>query len=202
MRTNLNDIQWCPWCWNFLILWVIKKALKELETEIPKENFVIVSGIWCSGKITQYLDYYAAETLHWRSIPFWVWIKLANKKLKVICIGGDGDMYGIWLSHLLHTVRKNIDITAIVLNNENYALTTWQASCTTPKWIKTSSTPHGNPFEWFNPIKLLEASGCKFTKQIEDKDFENLKNTIKKAILYNGFAHIDIIQACPSWKKW
>jgi len=202
MRTNCNDIQWCPGCGDYLILGAVKQVLKELEEEVGKENFVVVSGIGCSWKISQYLDYYASETLHGRSVPFWVGVKLANKKLKVICFGWDGDMYGIGLSHLLHTARRNIDITVIVHNNENYGLTTWQASPTTPKWIKTSSTPTWNPFEWFHPMKLLQASGCKFTKQVEDKDFVNLKNTIKEAILFEGFAHIDVIQACPSWKKW
>lgn len=200
MRTNCNDIQWCPWCWDFLILWAVKTALKELD--IPKEDIVVVSWIWCSWKISQYLDYYAAETLHWRSIPFGIGVKLANKKLKVICFGGDGDMYWIWLSHILHAARRNIDITVIVHNNENYWLTTWQASPTTPKWIKTSSTPYWNPFNWFNPLNLVKAAWSDFTKQIEDKDFLNLKNTIKDAVLYEGFAHIDVIQACPSWKKW
>ena len=202
MRTELNNIQWCPGCGDFLILWAVRNALKEIEQEIGKENIVVVSGIGCSGKISQYLDYYGAETLHGRSVAFGVGVKLANKKLKVICFGGDGDMYGIWLSHILHAARRDIDITVIVHNNENYWLTTWQASPTTPKWTKTSSTPTWNPFQWFDPLKLVEAAGAKFTKQIEDKDFMNLKNTIKEAILYEGFAHIDVIQACPSWKRW
>jgi len=200
MRTNLQDIQWCPGCGDYLILWAIKNALWELD--IPKEDIVVVSWIWCSGKITQYIDGYAAETLHGRSVPFWVWVKLANKKLKVICFGWDGDMYGIWLGHLLHTAKRNIDITVIVHNNENYWLTTWQASPTTPEWIKTSSTPDGNPYPPFHPVWLLQAAWAKFTKQIEDRDFLWLKQTIIGAINHPWFAHIDVIQACPSWKKW
>ena len=200
MRTNCNDIQWCPGCGDFLILWAVRQALNSLD--IPKEDIVVVSWIGCSGKISQYLDFYAAETLHWRSVPFGIWVKLANKKLKVICFGGDGDMYGIGLSHLLHAARRNIDITVIVHNNENYGLTTGQASPTTPKWIKTSSTPDWNPFQRFNPLELVKAAWSSFTKQVEDKNFLELQNTIKEAVLYDGFAHIDVIQACPSWKKW
>jgi len=200
MRTNLQDIQWCPWCWDYLILWAVKSALKELN--FPSEDIVVVSWIWCSWKITQYLPWYAAETLHWRSVPFGVWIKLANKKLKVICFGWDGDMYGIWLNHLLHTAKRNIDITVVVHNNENYWLTTWQASPTTPKWIKTSSTPFWNPYLPFDPVLLLKSAWAKFTKKVEDKDFLNLKNTLIEAVNYNGFAHIDIKQQCPSWKIW
>jgi len=200
MRTNLNDIQWCWGCWNFLILAAFKQAVKQLN--IPNENIVVVSWIWCAGKITQYLPFYAAETLHWRSIPFWIWVKLANEKLKVICFWWDWDMYGIWLGHLLHAARKNIDITVIVHNNENYWLTTGQASPTTPKWVKTSSTPDGNPFAPFDAIKLLKSVGWNFVKRQQDREFSQLIDTIKKAIEYSWFSFIEILQACPSWKKW
>jgi 2-oxoglutarate ferredoxin oxidoreductase subunit beta len=199
MRTNLTDIQWCPGCWNFLILSAVKSVFKEID--IPQEKIVTVSWIWCSWKITQYLPWYAAETLHWRSIPFWIWVKFANKELKVICFWWDGDMYWIWLSHLLHAARKNIDITVIVHNNENYWLTTGQASPTTPKDVKTSSTPYWNPFSPFNPNVLLEAAWAKFTKTVLDKDLQELKKTIKDAILFEGFAHVDVKQSCPSWEK-
>ena len=199
MRTNLTDIQWCPGCWNFLILAAVKQAINQLW--IPQENIVVVSGIGCSWKITQYLPYYAAETLHWRGIPFWIWVKLANKNLKVICFGWDGDMYGIGLSHLLHAARRNNDITVIVHDNENYGLTTGQASPTTPEWIKTSSTPAWNPFLPFNPIELVKSAWAKFTKQVEDKNMPELIQTIKDAINYEWFAHIEVKQACPSWKK-
>jgi len=200
MRTNLTDIQWCPGCWNFLILAAVKQAINQLWT--PKEDIVVVSGIGCSWKITQYLPYYAAETLHGRSIPFWIWVKLANPKLKVICFGWDGDMYGIWLNHLLHAARRNNDITVIVHDNENYGLTTGQASPTTPKWVKTSSTPNWNQFSPFNPVELVKSAWAKFTKQIEDKNIPELIQTIKDAINYEWFAHIDVKQACSSWKRW
>ncbi len=199
MRTNLTEIQWCPWCWNFLILSAVKNAITQLK--IPKENIVVVSWIGCSWKITQYLPYYASETLHWRSIPFWIWVKLANPELKVICFWWDGDMYWIWLNHLLHAARRNNDITVIVHDNENYWLTTWQASPTTPQWIKTSSTPNWNPFKPFNPIELIKSAWANFTKQVNDKDLSELIQTIKDAINYKGFAHIEVKQNCPSWKK-
>jgi len=139
MRQNLNKIQRCPWCWNFLILMAIKKALKELN--IPKEETVIISWIWCSWKFSQYIDWYAAETLHWRTIPFATGAKLANPNLFVIAIWWDWDWYWIWLSHFLHACRRDINILYIVVDNENYALTTWQSSPTTPLNVKTKSTP-------------------------------------------------------------
>jgi 2-oxoglutarate ferredoxin oxidoreductase subunit beta len=200
MRTNLTDIQRCPWCGNFLILSAFKQAISWLN--IPSENIVVVSGIGCSWKITQYLPYYAAETLHGRAIPFASWVKLANPNLTVVCFGWDGDMYGIGLSHLLHAARRNINLTVIVHNNENYWLTTGQASPTTPVWIKTSSTPNWNPYKPFDVEELVKSAGASFSKQVEDKNFTQLINVFKEAILYEWFAHVDVKQSCPSWKKW
>lgn len=200
MRTNLTNIQWCPWCGNFLIQWALKWALKELN--IPKKDVVIVTGIGCSGKHSQYIDSYWAETLHGRSIPFALGVKLSNPNLTVIAMWWDGDWYWIGIWHFVHACRKNIDITYIVANNENYGLTTWQASPTTPLNQKTNSTPDGNPFSPFNPIEIAKASGCQFSYKAYDKKFVELKELIKEAITYKWFAHLDVDQACPTWRKW
>ncbi|EKE28806.1 MAG: hypothetical protein ACD_3C00011G0001 [uncultured bacterium (gcode 4)] len=200
MRNELNNIQWCPWCWDYLILWAIRKWLIELW--VDKKDVVIVSWIWCSGKISQYIDAYAAETLHWRSIPFWTWVKLSNPNLKVICIWWDWDWYGIWLGHFLHACRRDIDITYLVLDNENYALTTGQTSPTTPIWIKTKSTKEWNPSNPFNPVKLAESAWCRFTREIDSKNVIGMREAIKEAIMHPWFSHLNIIQACPSWKVW
>lgn len=201
MRKGLNNIQWCPGCGDFLALSAIRKAI--LELEINKEDVVIVSGIWCGGKISQYIDWFAAETLHGRAIPFAVGIKLGNPRLKVICIGGDGDWYGIGLGHFLHACRRNDAITYIVLDNENYALTTWQASPTTPIWVITRSLSTektiSNPLD---PTHLAKSMGCTFSKEVQDTSIIELRDTIKEAIMHPGFSHINIKQACPSWKTW
>ncbi|NDK19856.1 hypothetical protein GW819_03370 [Candidatus Gracilibacteria bacterium] len=200
MRKGLNLIQWCPGCGDFLILGAIRKALQELE--IPKEDIVIVSGVGCSGKISQYIDGYAAETLHGRAIPFAIGVKLANPKTHVICIGGDGDGYGIGLGHFLHACRRNNPITYLVLDNENYALTTGQASSTTPLSAKTRTTTSGNTTPPFNPVELAKSAGCQFSREATDSNIAELKELIKEAILFDGFAHINIKQKCPSWKRW
>jgi 2-oxoglutarate ferredoxin oxidoreductase subunit beta len=132
MRKGLNAIQWCPGCGDFIALGAIRGVLAELK--IPKENVVIVSGIGCSGKISQYIDGYAAETLHGRSLPFALGVKLANPALTVICVGGDGDGF-------LHACRRDVAMTYIVLDNENYALTTGQTSPTTPQGQVTMNEP-------------------------------------------------------------
>ena len=200
MRNNLNKIQWCPGCGDFMILGAVKNALKELW--IPKKDVVVVSGIWCSWKMSQYIDWYWAETLHWRILPFATWVKLSNPNLTVIWVWWDGDGYGIGLGHFLHTCRRNINLTYIVCDNENYALTTGQASPTTPLDVKTKSTPEWNKIRPFDPINMAKAAGCQFSYDIQWKDILNLKEKIKEAILHNWFSHINVQQACVTWKYW
>ena len=200
MRTGLNDIQWCPGCGDFLILSAIRNSLKELG--IAKENTVIVSGIGCGGKMSQYIDGYAAETLHGRAIPFATGVKLSNPDLTVIVISGDGDGYGIGLAHFLNACRRNVNLTYIVCNNENYGLTTGQASPTTPVGAKTKTTPGGNTLPPIKPNLLAVNMGCSFFRDIEDRDIIKLKATIKDGIQHPGFAFINVKQKCPSWKKW
>jgi len=200
MRTNLQSIQRCPWCWNFLVHLAIKQALESLW--IGKENVVFVTGIGCWSKMNQYVDCYGAETLHWRWIPFATGVKLANPELTVISLSGDWDSYGIGLWHLLHAARNNINILHITCDNQNYALTTGQASPTTPLNVKTSSTPNWNQITPFNPVKILENAWCGFVRRVEWSDLNGLKETIKEAIQYEWFSHINVNQACPSWRRW
>ena len=200
MRTNLNKIQRCPGCGNFLIHLALKQALAELK--IPTHKTVIVTGIGCNSKMSQYMEGYGAETLHGRGIPFATGVKLANPDWTVISVSGDGDSYGIGLGHLLHAARRNLPFVHITCDNENYALTTGQASATTPLWAKTKSTPEGNTIPPLYPVHLVETAGCSFVKTVVDKDLKTLKETIMQAIQHEGFAHINVQQACPSWKRW
>jgi len=152
--------------------------------------------------MSQYLEWYWAETLHWRWIPFAIGVKLANPKLTVISLSWDWDTYWIGIWHLIHAARRDIQILHITCDNENYALTTGQASATTPIWVKTKSTPQGNNLEPLHPINLVETAWCKFVKTVPGNDIKQLKETIKEAINHKGFSHINIQQACPSWKRW
>jgi 2-oxoglutarate ferredoxin oxidoreductase subunit beta len=200
MRNNLTKFQRCPWCGNYLIHLAIKNAIKQLN--IPKHKVVVMSGIWCWAKISQYIDWYASETLHWRSLAFATWVKLANPDLTVIAYWWDWDWYGIWLGHFLHCCRRDINITYIVADNENYWLTTGQASPTTPLNIKTRSTPEWNVIKPFDPINLAKSAWCSYSILAQDKDIKWLTQNIVDAIKHPGFAHINVNQACPSWRKW
>ena len=200
MRSWLTNIQWCPGCGDFLIIMALKNAFKELE--IQSEKRVVVSWVGCSGKASQYVDGYAAETLHGRAVPFATGVKLANDDLTVVIMWGDGDGYGIGMGHFIHACRRNIDMVYIVFDNENYALTTGQASPTTPIGAKTKTTPTGNETEPIDALKLATDAGCKFAKMWYSQDFKGLKDLIKEAIEHPGFALINVIQDCPSFKRW
>ena len=200
MRSGLTNIQWCPGCGDFLIIMAIKNAFKELG--IPSHKRVVVSWVGCSGKASQYIDWYAAETLHGRTLPFATWVKMVDPSLTVIAVGGDGDGYGIGMGHFIHSCRRDLDITYIVFNNENYALTTGQASPTTPIGAVTKTTPNGNTTLPFDPVELAKHAGCTFATHAIDTKFADLKETIKAAIQHKWFSLIDVGQACPSYKRW
>lgn len=200
MRSWLTNIQWCPGCGDTLIIMALKNAFKELGIESHKR--VVVSGVGCSWKASQYVDGYGAETLHGRALPFATGLKLAKPEMTVVIMWGDGDGYGIGMGHFIHSCRRNLDMAYLVFNNENYALTTGQASPTTPIGAVTKTTPDGNTTAPFDPIALAKQAGCGFAKQGYSKNFLELKEIIKEAIQYPGFALVDIIQDCPSFKRW
>ncbi len=199
MRHKLNKMQRCPGCGDFFIHIALRQALKELD--IPLHKVVLITGIGCNSKMSQYLEGYGLETLHGRGIPFATGVKLANPDLTVISLSGDGDSYGIGIGHLIHAARRDIPILHITADNENYALTTGQASATTSLGAKTKSTPAGNELPPLHPLKLLEATGCNFLRHVVDKEVKVVKETIMEAIQHPGFSHINIEQACPSWKR-
>lgn len=193
-------MQRCPGCGDYLIHLAIKQAIAELG--IPKEKLVIVTGIGCNSKMSQYVDCNGVESLHGRGIPFATGVKLGNPELTVISLSGDGDSYGIGVGHLIHASRRNVDFVHITADNENYALTTGQASPTTPVDIKTKSTPEWNHIQPMHPIELVKVAGCGFAEMVVDKDIKKLKETIIAAIKHPWFAHINVQQTCPSWKRW
>ncbi len=200
MRSGLTNIQWCPGCWDTLIIMAIKNAFKELNIE--SHNRVVVSWIWCSWKASQYIDWYAAETLHWRALPFATWVKMSNPELTVMAVWWDGDGFWIWMWHFIHSCKRDLDITYVVMDNENYALTTGQASPTTPIWAKTKTTPDWNIFLPFDTVEIAKKSWCRFAKYADSAKFLELKDMIKDAIKHKWFSFIDVHQACPSFKRW
>src|SRR3984893_15037029 len=136
------DPDWCPGCGDFGVLKSLKEAIVELK--IAPHNVLVVSGIVCSSNLPGFIHAYGVHSLHGRSVPVATGAHLANPDMKVVITGGDGDGYGIGVGHLIHAMRRNLDITYVVMDNQIYGLTTGQASPTTSKGMKTKSTPAGN----------------------------------------------------------
>jgi 2-oxoglutarate ferredoxin oxidoreductase subunit beta len=190
---------WCPGCGDFGVLNALLKAITELE--IKPENLVIVSGIGCSSNLPHFVNAYGFHGIHGRIIPVATGIRLANPELTVIATGGDGDGYGIGLGHLIHAMRRNIDITYIVMNNAIYGLTTGQASPTSEKGMITKSTPEG-VIEWpVNPIALALGSGATYISRGFSGDPNHMADLIKGGIEHRGFALVDVFSPCVTYNK-
>lgn len=191
--------QWCPGCGNYAILGAIKGALDELR--IPAHNAVVSSGIGCSSKIPHYVNVYGFEGIHGRGVPVASAIKLANHKLTVISMGGDGDGYGIGSAHFLHVMRRNYDMTYVVHNNQIYGLTTGQASPTSQLGMKTKTTPHGVIELPVNPTAVAITSGATFVARVFAGDMAYMKKIMAEAIAHKGFSLVDVLQPCVTFNK-
>ncbi len=198
-RSNITPT-WCPGCHNFLVFAALQKNLTDLS--INRDNLVINYDIGCAANMADFLNTYGAHTLHGRSIAVAMGEKIANPKLTVIVIGGDGGIYGEGLNHLVTATRSNINIKVFVSNNFLYSLTTGQTSPTTPFGAHTKSTPNGNINVPIDPVKLLKTVNPKiFVKSVDCKDIPSLNQTIKEALEFEGFALVDMIQECVAFGK-
>jgi 2-oxoglutarate ferredoxin oxidoreductase subunit beta len=187
---------WCPGCGNFGILNAVKNALVELE--LDPHQVLMVSGIGQSGKLPHYMKCNTFNSLHGRPVPPAVAAKLANPKLTVIAVSGDGDGYGEGGNHFIHAMRRNHDITYLVHNNQVYGLTKGQASPTSDSGFVTKTTPHGAPSP-VSPLALAIVSGAAFVARGFAGDVTHLSGLIKKGIIHKGFSLIDILQPCVSF---
>lgn len=190
---------WCPGCGNFAILKSFKEAMVELEIE--PHQFTIVSGIGQAAKFPHYLRCNTFNGLHGRALPVAAGIRLANHEMRVIAVAGDGDCYGEGGNHLLHAIRRNINVKLFVHNNQIYALTKGQASPTSMEGTITKNQPFGVLSEQLNPMALAIALDCSFVARGFAGDAAQLKYLIKEAVNHNGFALLDILQPCVTFNK-
>ncbi|OGN90294.1 MAG: 2-oxoacid ferredoxin oxidoreductase [Chloroflexi bacterium RBG_13_46_14] len=198
---TINDYQglesaWCPGCGNFGILRAAKNALVELELE--PYQVLMVSGIGQAGKLPHYMKCNTFNSLHGRPVPPAVAAKIANLKLTVIAVSGDGDGYGEGGNHFIHAMRRNHDITYLVHNNQIYGLTKGQASPTSDTGFVTKTTPHGAPSP-VSPLALAIVTGAAFVARGFAGDVKHLTGLIKEGITHKGFSLIDILQPCVSF---
>jgi 2-oxoglutarate/2-oxoacid ferredoxin oxidoreductase subunit beta len=188
---------WCPGCGDYGILAALKMAL--VSENIDMNNAVIVYGIGCSGNMANLIKAYGFHGLHGRAVPVAEGVKMANKDLHVFVTGGDGDGYGIGLSHFVHAARRNFNITYLVHDNQIYGLTTGQFSPTTEEGVITKTSPAGNIDTPVNPITLAISTGATFVARGFAGDGINLVNIIRAAINHKGFSLVDIAQPCVTF---
>lgn len=190
---------WCPGCGNFSILRCIKQALAELE--IPPDKLLMVSGIGQAPKTPHYFKCNLFNGLHGRDISVGVGAKIANHELIVISESGDGNTYGEGGNHLIHNIRRNVNMTVFVHNNQIYGLTKGQASPTSDLGMKTKVQVDGVINPPFNPIAVAVALNCSFVARSFSGDPEHLVNMMKLAITHKGFALLDILQPCVTFNR-
>ena len=194
-----DAIAWCPGCGNFSILDALKNALI-ISGKEPNE-IVIVSGIGQAAKIPHYLSCNTFNGLHGRTLPVATGVKLANHELTVLAEGGDGDGYTEGGNHFIHAMRRNIDITYLVHNNQVYGLTKGQTSPTSEMGYISKTTPMGALNPPLNPLLLAVALNCSFVARGFAGDTEHLTHLIKQGLSHKGFALIDILQPCVSFNR-
>lgn len=190
---------WCPGCGDFGVLAALQKALVGID--IAPENLAIVAGIGCSGKIGNYINGYNLHVVHGRALPSAMGVKLANRDLTVIAAGGDGDAYAIGMGHFMHALRRNVDMTYLVMDNHIYGLTKGQYSPTSDTGFKTKTTPTGNIERPIRPLTTALAAGCTFVAQGFSSWQPQLSKLVQMGIQHPGFALINVISPCVTYNK-
>lgn len=203
-RLSLKDYKgdtptWCPGCGHYSVMAGLQKAL--LNLEIPPHEAVIVTGIGCSSKISEYTRTYGFHTIHGRSLPVAQGVKMSRPELTVIAAGGDGDGYGIGAGHFIHAVRRNMNITYIVMDNNIYGLTKGQTSPRSAHDFITKTTVKGNKEYPVDPLSTAIANGGTFVAQAFSGDIKGMTETIEKAILHQGFSLVNIFSPCVTYNK-
>lgn len=187
---------WCPGCGNGIVLRDFVIALEKLN--YTREKIVIVSGIGCSSRAAGYLNFDTVHTTHGRAIPFATGIKLVNPELNVFVLMGDGDASAIGGNHLIHACRRNIDITAIVFNNNIYGMTGGQFSPMTPRGKKATTSPYGMIEQPFDICRLAEGAGATFVGRATTFHNQLLVRLIVEGATNSGFSLIEAVTHCPT----
>lgn len=190
---------WCPGCGDFSVQAAIQRAAANVGLE--PEELVVVSGIGCSGRISGYINSYGFHGVHGRALPIAQGVKMANRELTVIAAGGDGDGFAIGTGHTVHAIRRNIDITYIVMDNQIYGLTKGQTSPRSAEGFKTKSTPAGSIEAPLSVMELALTSGATFVAQGFSSDLKGLVSLIEQGIKHKGFSFINVFSPCVTFNK-
>jgi 2-oxoglutarate ferredoxin oxidoreductase subunit beta len=190
-----QDVRWCPGCGDYSILANVQRVLPELG--VARENVVFVSGIGCSSRFPYYMNTYGFHTIHGRAPSFATGIKAARPELSVWVVTGDGDGLSIGGNHLLHTIRRNVDLQILLFNNRVYGLTKGQYSPTSRVGMRTKSTPDGSIDYPVDPLAFALGAGATFVARTVDVDAPHLQEVLRRAHQHRGTAFVEILQNCP-----
>ncbi len=193
--TSDQEVRWCPGCGDYAILKTIQKLMPELDQ--PRENQVFVSGIGCSSRFPYYMNTYGFHTIHGRAPAIATGVKLANPELDVWVITGDGDGFSIGGNHMLHVLRRNVDLQILLFNNEIYGLTKGQYSPTSQTGTRSPSSPEGSLDAPLSPCAVALGSGGSFIARSIDTEAKHLSAVVKRAHDHNGAGFVEILQNCP-----
>ncbi len=197
-----NDVRWCPGCGDYAILNALQRTLPELG--IPREKFVVISGIGCSSRFPYYMNTYGFHTIHGRAPAVATGVKIANPELSVWIITGDGDGLSIGGNHLLHLMRRNVNVNVLLFNNRIYGLTKGQYSPTSQEGTRTKSTPMGSIDRPINPVRFALGADTSFIARTLDNNVKHMVETFKAAHAHKGLSFVEILQNCVIFndKTW
>ena len=195
-KSDLKPI-WCPGCGDFGVVTALYKALAAIGR--PPHEIAFISGIGCSSRIPGYTTAYGFNSVHGRALPIAQGLKLASPELLVLAAGGDGDGFSIGGNHVPHTIRRNPDITYIVMDNQIYGLTKGQLSPTSRKGLQTVTSAYGSLETPINPLMLVLAYGCGFVAQGTPADMGGLAEILEEALRYPGFSFVNVQSPCVTY---
>ena len=190
-----QEVRWCPGCGDYAVLAAVQGFLPQLG--LKRENIVFVSGIGCSSRFPYYLDTYGMHSIHGRAPAIATGLATSREDLSVWVVTGDGDALSIGGNHLIHALRRNVNITILLFNNRIYGLTKGQYSPTSAPGLVTKSSPLGSVDRAFNPISLALGAGASFVARTMDSDRKHLTATLQAAAAHRGAAFVEIYQNCP-----
>ncbi|WP_330995055.1 2-oxoacid:ferredoxin oxidoreductase subunit beta [Staphylococcus pseudintermedius] len=197
-RNNVKP-NWCPGCGDFSVQAAIQKAAANVGLE--PDEVALITGIGCSGRLSGYVNSYGVHSIHGRALPLAQGVKMANRDLTVIASGGDGDGYAIGMGHTIHALRRNMNITYIVMDNQIYGLTKGQTSPSSAPGFVTKTTPKGNIEQNVAPLELALSSGATFVAQGFSSDIKALTKIIENAINHDGFSFVNVFSPCVTYNK-
>ncbi|MCR4425639.1 MAG: 2-oxoacid:ferredoxin oxidoreductase subunit beta [Firmicutes bacterium] len=197
LRPAMMPTIWCPGCGHGIIMNAVLRAIARLE--IPKDDICVVSGIGCASRAPGYLDFNTLHTTHGRALAFATGIKVANPKLRVIVLTGDGDAAAIGGNHLIHAARRNLGITTVCFNNSIYGMTSGQYSPMTPSGRLGTTAPYGNVERNFDLCDLVRACGANYVARATTAHPRQLSTYVEHALTTPGFAFVEAVTQCPTY---